>query len=648
MNPLNELPDGGSALRQKVKFVQSTSLALQRHALGQSVPRRKVPIDQGTYSNLSRIFFAALLIAAIRAEFDFAQQLSPNAVPSPIASRVATHNGLMDNGYRPTWWKEAVVYQVYPRSFKDSNGDGIGDLRGITSKLDYLQSLGVNVIWLGPHFDSLNADNGYDIRNYRKVMAEFGTMADFDALLTGIKKRHMRLILDLVVNHTSDEHHWFVESRKSKDNPYRDYYFWRSAKNGGSPNNFPSFFSGSAWKLDPATNEYYLHIFAEKQPDLNWDNPQVRNEIYSLMKFWLDKGVDGFRMDVIPFISKNPAFPDLQPGQSATSVYSSGAHLHDYLQEMNRNVLSKYDTITVGEALGISLQQTPLMVDERRKELNMILSFDIVNVERKGRHIRKWTLPELKAVYSRQTAGLDAHSWNTIFLSNHDNPRVVSTFGDDSPAWRVDSAKVLATLLLTQRGTPFIYQGDELGMTNYPFHSIDQLRDIEAKNAWKANVLTGQEPAEQYMDEMRHTSRDNARTPMQWDGSRNGGFTTAKTPWIASNPNYRTINAKDQIADPHSVYHYFQCMIAFRARTPALIYGDYKDLDPQNNAIFAYTRTLGASTYLIVMNFTRNPISYELPETLKAGELVLSSSGSTEQNLRVLLLKGWERHVFIK
>jgi oligo-1,6-glucosidase len=642
----DEISDGGSELRPKMEPVPATCLALRRYVFAQSVSLGKPRIESRTLSRLRRVVVVGLLSAALDAKSGFPQQGNSTSVPSSTASGVVTLNGLTDNGYRPTWWKEAVVYQVYPRSFKDSNGDGIGDLRGITSKLDYLQSLGVDVIWLGPHFDSPNADNGYDIRDYRKVMDEFGTMADFDGLLAGIKKRHMRLILDLVVNHTSDEHHWFIESRKSKDNPYRDYYFWRPAKRDGPPNNFPSFFSGSAWTLDPATNEYYLHIFAEKQPDLNWDNPQVRNEVYSLMKFWLDKGVDGFRMDVIPFISKNLAFPDLQPGQSPTGVYASGPHLHDYLQEMNRNVLSKYDTMTVGEALGISLQQTPLMVDERRNELNMIFSFDIVNVERNGRRIRKWTLPELKAVYSRQTAGLDAHSWNTIFLSNHDNPRAVSTFGNDSPAWRVASAKVLATLLLTQRGTPFIYQGDELGMTNYPFHSIDQLRDIEAKNAWKANVLTGKEPAEQYMDEMRHTSRDNARTPMQWDRSHNGGFTSSKTSWIAINPNYRTINAKEQIADPDSIYRYFQRVISLRAKNPALIYGDYKDLDPKNDAIFAYTRTLGASTYLIVMNFTEGPVSYELTESLKAGELVLSSSGSTEQNQRVLHLEGWEARIY--
>ncbi|WP_254064315.1 alpha,alpha-phosphotrehalase [Granulicella sp. S156] len=571
--------------------------------------------------------------------------------PSATPSHVLTQEGRTINGYIPTWWKEAVVYEVYPRSFQDSNGDGIGDLRGVTSRLDYLQRLGVNVVWLGPHYDSPNADNGYDIRDYRKIMAEFGTMADFDELLAGIKKRHMRLILDLVVNHTSDENSWFVESRKSKDNPYRDFYFWRPGKPGENgtpppPNNFPSFFSGSAWKLDPATNEYYLHLFAEKQPDLNWDNPKVRADVYSIMKFWLDKGVDGFRMDVIPFISKNPAFPDLKRGESSSDVYASGPHLHEYIQEMNRNVLSQYDTLTVGEALGISLQKTPLLVDERRKELNMIFNFDIVHLERDGRKIRPWTLPELKALYARQTAGLDAHSWNTIFLSNHDNPRVVSTFGDDSPEWRAPSAKVLATLLLTQRGTPFLYQGDELGMTNYPFQKIDQLRDIEAKNAWKADVLSGKETAAQYMDDMRHTSRDNSRTPMQWNGSRNGGFTTAEVPWIAVNPNYGTINAEQQLKDPNSVYEYFRGLIALRASTPALIYGDYQDLDPENPKIFSYTRSLGEDKYLVLMNFSREPVDYALPTTLKVGELVLSSDNRRESGKATVRMAGWEARVY--
>ncbi len=552
------------------------------------------------------------------------------------------------NGYQPRWWKEAIVYQVYPRSFKDSNGDGIGNLKGITSKLDYIQGLGVNVIWLSPHYDSPNADNGYDIRNYRKVMAEFGTMADFDELLAGVKQRHMKLILDLVVNHTSDEHAWFVESRKSKDNPYRDYYIWRPARDGGVPNNWTSFFSGSAWKFDPTTGEYYLHLFAEKQPDLNWDNPKVRNEVYDLMKFWLDKGVDGFRMDVIPFISKREGLPDLPPEAMAKPqyFYAMGPHLNEYLQEMNKDVLSKYDVMTVGEAFGVTLEQTPTLVDERRNELNMIFNFDAVRLNRNGDLWRDWTLPELKAIYTQENQALDVHSWNTVFLSNHDNPRVVSAFGNDSPQYRVASAKALATMLLTLKGTPFIYQGDELGMTNYPFTSIDQFDDIAVKNAWKAMVVTNQVPADAFLAEMRKTSRDNARTPMQWDMSPNAGFTTAAKPWLAVNPNYLAINAKQELSDKGSIYHYFRDMADVRRSSLAFVYGDYKDLDPTNPKIFAYTRVNGAEKYLVVLNFSTDSVAYKLPAGIQVKQLVISNLGKTNDKGDVLHLKAWEARVY--
>ena len=539
------------------------------------------------------------------------------------------------------WWKEAIVYQIYPRSFQDSNGDGIGDLPGITSRLDYLQNLGVTVLWLSPHFDSPNADNGYDIRDYRRVMSEFGTMADFDAMLKGIKQRRMKLIIDLVVNHTSDEHRWFVESRKSKTNPYRDYYFWRPGKPGGPPNNYPSFFSESAWKLDPASNEYYLHYFAEKQPDLNWDNPKVRAEVYGLMRFWLDKGVSGFRMDVIPFISKDPRFPDLTPAQLQRPeyTYTHGPHMHEYLHEMNTQVLSKYDIMTVGEAFGVTLDETPSLVDDRRGELNMVFNFDAVRLNRSGTKWRDWTLPELKAIYTRQYQALDVHSWNTIFLANHDNPRLVSAFGDDSP----ESAKALATLVLTLKGTAFLYQGDELGMTNYPFHSIDEFNDIEARNGYVAQVEHGAVKAPDYLANLLKVSRDNSRTPMQWDSSANGGFTTAGKAWLAVNPNYSRINARQQLDDPGSVYHYVQRLIEFRKRTPALVYGGYRDLDPAHPAVFAYTR----DNVLIVLNVSRHPVRYELPHSMKAGRLVMSSqNGQKEEQTATLNLRPWEARLY--
>jgi oligo-1,6-glucosidase len=553
------------------------------------------------------------------------------------------------NGYTKKWWKEAVVYQIYPRSFKDSNGDGIGDLPGITSQLDYIRGLGVDVIWLSPHFDSPNADNGYDIRDYRKVMTEFGTMADFDELLQGVKQRNMKMILDLVANHTSDEHVWFVESRKAKDNPYRQYYIWRPAKDGKEPNDWVSLFSGSAWKKDAATGEYYLHLFAEKQPDLNWDNSKVRQEVYDTMKFWLDKGTDGFRMDVIPFISKDPSFPDYPENYDGRPeyVYASGPKLHDYLQEMNREVLSQYDVMTVGEAFGVTLEQSPLLVDDRRHELNMIFHFDVVRLDRGlGWRWKAWTLPELKAIYGRFDKELDAHCWNTVFLSNHDNPRVVSHFGDDSPPYRVPSAKVLATMLLTLKGTPFIYQGDELGMTNFPFMAIEEFDDIEVKNAWKAEVLTRQISADDFIANLRKTSRDNSRTPMQWDNSPNGGFTNASKAWFSVNPNYKEINAEQALADQNSIYHHFRKLIELRKHVPALIYGDYQDLDPQNPSIFTYKRSLGSDEYLVVLNFSNGAAIYQLPTGLKAGQLMLSNSGEKEENVSVVNLKGWEARIY--
>ncbi|WP_223881692.1 glycoside hydrolase family 13 protein [Affinibrenneria salicis] len=529
------------------------------------------------------------------------------------------------------WWKEAVVYQIYPRSFNDSNGDGIGDLNGITEKLDYLQQLGVNVIWLSPHFDSPNADNGYDIRDYRKVMKEFGTMADFDRMLAGIRQRGMRLIIDLVVNHTSDEHQWFVDSRSSRDDPKRDYYIWRDGKGDNPPNNYTSFFGGSAWRKDEHTGQYYLHYFAVKQPDLNWDNEQVREEVYQLMRFWLDKGVSGFRMDVIPFISKRDGLPDLSAEQLSQpeKSYACGPRLHDYLQEMNRKVLAHYDSMTVGEAFGVSYEQAPLFTDSRRNELNMIFHFDLVRLDRDGWRKTPWTLSQLRAVFGRLDQVAGEHGWNTSFLTNHDNPRAVSHFGDDSPQWRAASAKALATMSLTQRATPFIYQGDELGMTNYPFVSKEQYEDIEVRGLWQELVAGGEVTEKEFLDHMRCNSRDNARTPFQWRDAPHGGFTTG-TPWLAVNPNYRQINAAAQLDDPDSVYHYYRRLIAVRRRVPALIYGAWQDLEPNNESVFAYTRTLNQERYLVVINFARQSICYRLPAGLSIGECLLSCNAGAE------------------
>ena len=590
--------------------------------------------------------FTALVLGAFLQPFAAAQTASP--LPASSVTPI--------NGYKPAWWKEAVVYQVYPRSFKDSNSDGIGDLNGITEKLDYLQSLGVDVIWLSPHYDSPNADNGYDIRDYRKVMAEFGTMADFDRMLAGLKKRHMRLIIDLVVNHTSDEHRWFVESRKSRTNPYRDFYIWRDGKpnpaapNGfDPPNNYPSYFSGSAWQFDDTTKQFYLHLFAVKQPDLNWDNPKVRQEVYGLMRFWLDKGVDGFRMDVIPLISKQPGLPDLTPEQlkDPSRIWANGPKRDEYLQEMNREALAKYDDMSVGEAIGITLAETPLIVGENRHELNVIFNFDAIRVNRgPGYSSREFSLPELKAIYTNHARVLGKESWDTIFLSNHDNPRVVSTFGDDSPQFRAPSAKLIETMLLTLRGTPFLYQGDELGMTNYPFKKVGQFDDIEIKNAYKAKVETGQVKEEDFLSSAAKYGRDNSRTPMQWNTSGNAGFTTGHKTWLDVNPNYKAINAADELQNPDSILKYTQKAIALHHSSPAFTYGDYKDLDPENKQVFAYTRTLGDSKYLIVLNFSRTAVDYNLPAGMASGKLVLSNLGSKQENASTLNLAGWEARVY--
>ncbi len=591
-------------------------------------------------SSTPRRLLLALLLAA--------------AVPIPAwsaasAADAAPHAATATaNGYARKWWKEEVVYQIYPRSFQDSNGDGIGDLNGITQRLDYLQALGVDVIWLSPHFDSPNADNGYDVRDYRKVMTEFGSMEDFDRMLAAIQARGMKLIIDLVVNHSSDEHAWFRQSRLSRANPYRDYYFWKPGKNGGPPNNMRSFFGGSAWQQDGPDGDYYLHLFAKKQPDLNWDNPNVRQEVHSIMRFWLDKGVSGFRMDVIPFISKQPGLPDLTPEQLAHPdlLYASGPHLHDYLQEMHREVLSHYDVMTVGEAAGTPLDKAPLLIDERRGELDLIFQFDISRIGRDNWRQNPWTLPEWKALFAKANAEPSRHLWNTVFLSNHDNPRIVNTFGDATPEYREPSAKLLAMLLLTQKGTPFLYQGDEIGMTNYPFTAIEQFDDIEVKGNWQAQVLSGKVPAETYLSMLKRTGRDNARTPMQWSADAQAGFSTAAHTWLPVNPNHDTINAAAQTGDPHSIYRFYQRMLALRHQHLGLIYGDYRDLDPQHPQVFAYTRAMGKERYLVVLNLSHETIDYALPAALAPRALLLGNLPDAPASHSTLALRPWEARLY--
>ncbi|HAZ37736.1 MAG TPA: glucohydrolase, partial [Clostridiaceae bacterium] len=487
------------------------------------------------------------------------------------------------------WWKEGVVYQVYPRSFYDSNGDGIGDLKGVTSKLDYLKELGIDIIWLNPIYKSPNADNGYDISDYRDIMDEFGTMEDFDELLCEAHKRGIRIIMDLVVNHTSDEHEWFKKSRESKDNPYRDFYIWKEGKGGKEPNDWKSCFGGPAWEFDKKTDEYYLHLFAVKQPDLNWENERLRKAIYDMMKFWLDKGIDGFRMDVINFISKDQDFPDDKMGGS--KYYSNGPRVHEFLKEMNHEVLSKYDIMTVGETPSVTPEIAGDYVDESRKELNMIFQFELMGIdEGKGGKgdVIPWKAKDFKNVLIKWQEALKDKGWNSLYMNNHDQPRMVSRFGDDKN-FRVESAKMLATVLHTLKGTPYIYQGEEIGMTNVSFDSIEDYNDIETLNAYHEKLNEGI-PKETLMEAVHKSSRDNARTPMQWDDTLNAGF-SKHDPWLKVNPNYKDINVAKALKDPNSIFYYYKKLIKMRKEYKSIVYGDFKAFEVCEN-VFSYMRTL--------------------------------------------------------
>ncbi|PWI57425.1 glycoside hydrolase family 13 protein [Sulfoacidibacillus thermotolerans] len=519
------------------------------------------------------------------------------------------------------WWKEAVVYQIYPRSFMDNNGDGIGDLRGIIARLDYLKELGIDVIWLSPIYESPNDDNGYDISNYRDIMKEFGTMEDFDELLQEVHNRKMKLVMDLVANHTSDEHPWFIESRSSKENPYRDYYIWRPGKDGREPNNWLSFFSGSAWQYDEHTGEYYLHLFSRKQPDLNWENPRVRDEIYEMMTFWLEKGIDGFRMDVINAISKVEGFPDAPNPENQRYAWGgqyflNGPKVHDYLREMNDRVLSKYDIMTVGETGGVTTKDALLYVGEDRRELSMVFQFE--HVEMAGPagkwSLDAWKLADLKRIMSRWQNDLYGKGWNSLYLNNHDQPRAVSRFGNDS-TYRVQSAKMLATFLHMQQGTPYIYQGEEIGMTNVKFDRIEDYRDVEIHNLWEDRVVQGGADPDLMLQIIQAKGRDNARTPMQWDASPHAGFTTG-TPWIKVNPNYVEINVEKARRDPNSVFHYYQKLIQLRKQHLIVVYGKYELILEDHPQIYAFTRTLDREVWLVVNNFYDGSPVFELPQEI--------------------------------
>lgn len=559
---------------------------------------------------------------------------------------------------KKAWWKESVVYQIWPRSFQDSNGDGIGDLRGIIQRLDYLKMLGVDVIWLSPVYTSPNDDMGYDISDYQDIMAEFGTLADWEELIAGLHARGMKLIMDLVVNHTSDEHPWFVQSRQAKANPYRDYYLWRSGKDGREPNNWVSFFSGSAWQYDTTTDEYYLHLFTKKQPDLNWGNPQVRQAVFAMMRWWLDKGVDGFRMDVINLISKTPGLPDApvvnaDRYQWGGAFFAYGPRLLEFLGEMKAQVLAHYDILTVGEVPMATTERAIAITHETTGALNMIFQFEHMDLDTdQSRGLGKWAgkplhLLDLKQSLSRWQKDLENQGWNSLYLANHDQPRAVSRFGDDGP-YRVASAKLLATMLHLLQGTPYIYQGEEIGMTNVRFTSISDYKDVETLNMYHEFVEERGLAPDEVMAMIHAKGRDNARTPMQWDATPNAGFTSG-VPWIKVNPNYPTINVQEAIADPDSIFYYYQQLIQLRKANPIMVYGRYDLLLADHPEIYAFTRTWQGEQLLIILNFSRNRPSFTRPPhlTFTTATLLLSNYPvDPAEALTQLTLRPYEARVY--
>ncbi|WP_245446989.1 glycoside hydrolase family 13 protein [Mucilaginibacter celer] len=503
------------------------------------------------------------------------------------------------------WWKEAVVYQIYPRSFKDNNGDGIGDLKGIISKLDYIKSLGIDVVWLNPIYSSPNDDNGYDVSDYRNIMKDFGTMDDFDALLKGMHARGIKLVMDLVVNHSSDEHEWFKQSRSSRNNPYREYYHWWNAEQGTPPYRYSLFdVNHDAWRYDSLTNAYYLHYFSRKQPDLNWENPRVRNEVHGIMKFWADKGIDGFRLDAFQFAAKDTTFPAFPRGfeKNFTQYYAMQGNLHGYLQEMNREVLSKYNVMSVAEGAGNTFEDAHNLVDANRNELNMAYAFEGADIAKP----EGYSLLHLKQVFTKWDSAFASKGWLSVFLANHDQARLVSRYGNDKPEFRAVSSKMLTTFLMTMRGTPYYYNGDELGMTNAGFTTIDDYRDVQTLNEYQRQKNIGGD-LPKYLQRIAFESRDNGRTPFQWNGDKNAGFTTG-TPWIKVNSNYKTINAAQQEKDRNSTLNYFRRVVKLRKDNLALVYGKYTLLDAQNPDAYIYTRELDGKKLLIMLNFRDKPV----------------------------------------
>ena len=548
---------------------------------------------------------------------------------------------------KKTWWKEGIVYQIYPRSFKDSTGNGIGDIYGIIEKLDYIKSLGVNMIWICPIYSSPNDDNGYDISDYRKISEEFGGNKAFDILLKEMHKRDLKLIMDLVANHSSDEHKWFQESKKGENNPYHDYYIWKRGDLNLPPNNWLSVFSGSAWEWESNLNKYYLHLFTKKQPDLNWENPKVRDEIYDVLNFWFSKGVDGFRMDVISFISKRLDFPPAEEGATLSdmmeNIYANGPRIHEFLKEMNKKVLSKYDIVTVGEGPGVNLKTGLKYVDENEKELDMVFHFDHLQMDfgPEGKFDPQTVdFIKFKKVFSDWDLYLKNKGWNSIFLGNHDFSRIVSRFGNDKK-YRNQSAKLLATLLMTLRGTPYVYQGDEIGMTNIKYPSIDYYDDIETRNAWKDAEDQGKD-MDIFLKAVHRQSRDNARTPLQWDNSRFAGFSNTK-PWLDVNENYNKINVELQQDNSDSILNYYREIIRIRKKYSTLIYGDFLDLEPSNEKLYIYKRWDKQKTFIIVLNFSDDKAQWDI-HNFDSMRLVISNY---KKPVYTKSVDPWEARVYI-
>ncbi|AYC30740.1 glycoside hydrolase family 13 protein [Paenisporosarcina cavernae] len=548
------------------------------------------------------------------------------------------------------WWKKSVVYQIYPRSFNDSNGDGIGDLPGIIEKLDYLQKLGIDVLWLSPIFDSPNDDNGYDIRNYETIMDEFGTMEDVELLISEAKKRGIHLVMDLVVNHTSDEHEWFAEAKKSKDNAYRDYYIWREGEGSNPPNNWGSFFSGSAWEWNEPTQDYYLHLFSKKQPDLNWESDSLRKAVYEMMHFWLNKGVAGFRMDVINLISKHPALPNgpVHPGQlfgDGSPYYMNGPKIHDYMQEMHQEVLSRGDILTVGECPGATTEDAALFSDPNRNELSMIFTFEHMSLD--SGPYEKWDLralhlPKLKKNFRKWQTELHGKGWNSLYWNNHDQPRIVSRFGNDTD-YRVESAKMLATCLHFMQGTPYIYQGEEIGMTNVVFESIEDYQDLETRRMYDEKMANGA-VHEDVMQSIYVKGRDNARTPMQWDDTAEAGFTTG-TPWLKVNPNYKTINVQEALASPNSIFAYYQSLIQLRKELDILTEGSFVLLLPDDEEIFAYQRHWQEEMLTVYCNFSASTRDISCVHENES-DVVIKNYETLEWHDNTLTLRPFEAVIF--